>query len=534
LDLASRRTIDAMASARESEQLIELRIALEDALRRARAGGRFHRVAATVALDSVVERASAFVAVTRGLTVPSNGKLEDLMSRLVEDFAGVWAPSTLPDIRHLRRARNAAQHEGLSPDREQLPVWASAADSYVNSLIWAQFTLDLRRVTLSSAIRGGESRESFARAEEALASGELITATESARQALDIATARWALLHGRRHTAIRRSQGMPTSAEEGIDRWLDSLDARMRDLPFATDAAEAMFVQRAMRADPVLLNQDDVERILAFVFGWITSFEVVEPGWVPDRRHRLAVQLRLERSGEVAASVDSVTHINETERDNEIAFRLRNVPPETEYDEWAATVRDLLAESKTGYWMVQDDGTAIVRTPSIETDTAIAAVEALEGALGNAQGVMRTRRQTIADEALAEETKRQSRLAEVALVRHKFPEWVVDITPTDRKYARMMGEGWYLKVIPEIDRARLRELVIADSRISMFYGGNASDSLVLTTEITLTEVLQVLGLVDDKMCAELDARAALTAGRVERQNATMNAIEHLLAELRDA
>ena len=88
-----------MISARETEQLIELRMALDDALRRARAAGRFQRVAAVVALDAVVERASAFVAVARGLPVPSNGKLEDLVSRLNQDLGGVWAPRVLPDIR---------------------------------------------------------------------------------------------------------------------------------------------------------------------------------------------------------------------------------------------------------------------------------------------------------------------------------------------------------------------------------------------------------------------------------------------------
>lgn len=36
------------------------------------------------------------------------------------------AKAVLPDVKLLRRARNAAQHDGLEPDGDQVPVWASA------------------------------------------------------------------------------------------------------------------------------------------------------------------------------------------------------------------------------------------------------------------------------------------------------------------------------------------------------------------------------------------------------------------------
>src|SRR5699024_4024298 len=136
----------------ETEQLLSLRVALEDALLRAKGAGRYRRGSAIVALDAVVERASWIVMVTRGLTPPKNGKLDDYISQLVQHLQ-TWKPPILTDIKQLRRARNSAQHEGLEPDRDQLPVWSHATEFYVTSLIDAQFSIDLKQIVLSDAIQ---------------------------------------------------------------------------------------------------------------------------------------------------------------------------------------------------------------------------------------------------------------------------------------------------------------------------------------------------------------------------------------------
>ena len=103
----------ASLTAHEVEQLVSLRLALEDARLQARRAGTYRRGAAIVALDAAVERATALVAFTRGIRVTPTTKLDDLISHLKESLGTMWAPTVLPDIKHLRRARNAVQHEAL-------------------------------------------------------------------------------------------------------------------------------------------------------------------------------------------------------------------------------------------------------------------------------------------------------------------------------------------------------------------------------------------------------------------------------------
>lgn len=89
----------------ELEQLVALRLSLEDALSRAKGATKYRRGTAIVALDATVERASSIVAVTRSLSIPTNGKLEDLISRLRESFGSTWKPSRV--TRHSAPAAGA-------------------------------------------------------------------------------------------------------------------------------------------------------------------------------------------------------------------------------------------------------------------------------------------------------------------------------------------------------------------------------------------------------------------------------------------
>lgn len=73
---------EAMSSltVHEVEQLVALRLSLEDALSRAKGATKYRRGTAIVALDATIERASSIVAVTRSLPIPKSGKLEDLIT----------------------------------------------------------------------------------------------------------------------------------------------------------------------------------------------------------------------------------------------------------------------------------------------------------------------------------------------------------------------------------------------------------------------------------------------------------------------
>lgn len=271
---------------------------MADALSRAKNASKYRRGAAIVALDAMVERASSIVAVTRGLGVPTNGKLDDLISRLVQNMGATWKPVVLPDIKQLRRARNASQHEGLEPDREQLPLWADATESYISGLIEAQFAVDIHRIALSDAIRDASLRELVHEAEDAKALGNYRLCVDKAKEAYAGALRTWNRLRGN-----SGSHGEPWSRDILDQNSYNYLSAQLREirsvfqkLAFASNVAEAEWFTAAIAEHGDVMTADDAERVLTFAFEWIVECERATEAWTPNRRHRAAVAKRLVRA----------------------------------------------------------------------------------------------------------------------------------------------------------------------------------------------------------------------------------------------
>lgn len=289
----------------EVEQFLSLRLALEDALDRSRRASRYRRGAAVVALDAVVERASAIVAFTRGIAVPTNGKLDDLISRLKDSLGTTWQPTVLPDIKHLRRARNAAQHEGLEPDREQLPVWAGAAESYVTTLVDAQFSVDIRRIMLADAIRDGHLRDLIHQAEQAREAHEYRNSVDLSRDAYAEALSRWKRLRGRGSFTRRPSASeiLDRKSYNHVQHQIGELQATMDAAAFSTDPADAQWFTTTTAEHGDVLDAEDAERVLTFSFEWITEYERAAATWTPDRHHRADIAARLTRSQDGPARI---------------------------------------------------------------------------------------------------------------------------------------------------------------------------------------------------------------------------------------
>ena len=416
----------------EVEQLVHLRLALEDAISRATKVGKYRRGSAIVALDAAVERASSMVAISRGVTIPTNGKLDDLISRLVQDFGHRWKPVVLQDIKHLRRARNASQHEGLEPDRDQVPLWAGATGTYVVSLIEAQFAIDIRKVVLSDAIRDDSLRNVIAEAEKAKEAGDYRACVDLAKSAYRDALTRWNRLRGTRGNVFTFSQPKPEDKKS-----YDYLSGKLREVQdvlgavaFAPNISEAEWFISTISEHGDVLNAEDAERVLGFAFEWIVDFERASESWVPSRQHRAAVSRRLVRSHDGPARIDECLEVEPAYRDElRAVLRIADVPGEHIYPLWEQKLQEHLPRKATGQsWRIVDDGTIEIRKSAVGDVDFSAEIAELAVALIQAEEAV--------EEHLAVESKRQLEdeqihldyAASIAAVRDDLPSWVTDIS----------------------------------------------------------------------------------------------------------
>lgn len=426
----------ASLTAHEVEQLVSLRLAVEDARLQARRAGTYRRGAAIVALDAAVERASALVAFTRGIPVTSTTKLDDLISRLKESLGPTWTPTVLPDIRHLRRARNAAQHEGLEPDRDQIPRWASAAEAYVATLIDAQFSTDILRVVLADAVNDEILREGIRRAETARDAGEYVKCVDLAREVYSDALGRWKKLRHRQGLPSPRSlraRGLGQSADSDVKPQLEGLQRTIDAAAFASDLADAEWFTAAISEQGNWFDAEDAERATSFAFEWVTGFERAAATWTPNRRHRSNVAARLVRSDEGPARVDGLLSTGLRLGYVRSILRIADVPNEDgRYQAWARALGVILGrDGGIGRWSVRDDGTVALEVTTAESDDVDSHVRWLASALIDAETSVRDQRtKAMTDEKATRERKlaAQSALHSIA---EEIPGWIDTIEWAD-------------------------------------------------------------------------------------------------------
>jgi hypothetical protein len=436
------RGVNATPSPHEVDQLLGLRLMLEDALRRAQHAGPHQRATATVLLDATVERATFLTCVSLGLQVKPNEGLDALISRVKQELGGRWQPRVLPDVRLLHRARNVAQHEGLAPDHSMLPGWASATEAYVVGLIDAGFEVDVRRVVMSDAIVDPELRALIATAETALAGGELEASARASMTAFRSARERWDEMHRAGQMDFwppRMTRGTPAHTQSQIDE----LRSVISTAALAADPSEVAWFRAASR-EPDVLDSDDVERMLSFAFGWVATFDLAQQSWVPDRRRRAAVTERLVRSGAGPARISEVVSMGpEGEGRFQVVFRLCDVPGPDEYDDWAGALAGLLyaGDERLGDWNVRPNGTVTATFP--ESD-ATAAVQRLVGALAGTDAALAAAREEREAErsSFAERTREYRR----ELAGRSLPKWVNSVEIRGALFAGTAREGLSLVI----------------------------------------------------------------------------------------
>ena len=533
----------------EVEQLVALRLSLEDALSRAKGATKYRRGSAIVALDATVERASSIVAVTRGLTIPTNGKLDDLISRLRESLGTSWKPSVLPDIRHLRRARNASQHEGLEPDREQVPLWASAAKVYVSSLIDVQFGIDILSVALSDAIQDADLRRFIREAEMDRDAGEPGACVDKVKKGFQEASARWNRLRGGRRAGFPPTHGdlLDKKGFEYLSRRLDNVQSILDAAAFSQDLAEAEWFTLAFAEQRDLLNTNDAERVLSFAFEWIVEYERAAVSWTPNRRHRAAVERRKVRSGDVPARIDECLSVDLHHGNVRAVFRIADVPAEEDYEAWAQTVREELPVlDPSTWWTVLDDGTVEIRKAIDEPTDVGDEVAALSSALSQAHVAMYRKLEATRQRDQLALQKREDYAESVESIRNDLPAWVENVEWSQDGIGGPRAEHLLVTLSKDVsgmrfgegtegdfhgNRMSLMDVIRNHELVSQCYGTTGPGDMSMTPILDSDQLARVFGDVDAAVREQLEIEKSKKDEQEAAVVAARAAIAAKLAEL---
>lgn len=522
--------------AEQMTQLVSLRLMLEDAARQARAVRRFRRAGAVVALDATVERACWLVAVSRGIKVSHSTKLEDLISQLREKLDATWRPTVLPAVKLLHLARNAAQHEGLEPDRDNIPQWASATESFVTSLIEAQFGIDVRTVVLADAVMHPGWSALLREAESRLADDDLASCVRLSHEAHSAALTEWGRLHANPYGPSSNPFDPLRKGLEPVNRRVEALERSLQAQAFASGAADAAWFQDVAAAQPELVTREEAERALRYAFDWITGFELVTSDWVADRAERAAIAARLERDGDTSARIHSVLSIEPERGWATMTVRCADVPSPDAYPAWRDALQALLATERTypQEWEVRADGTVVrrfsVAEPHADVEGDLAKLnEALVEAdrqLSEAAG------DRIKAKHHQDQTRRQ-KLEELHRRGTPLPDWIRAIEWQPTRFAGQDEATWFIQVSDEASKitfpdkeqqdgrvARIADLFRRHPLIGSAFVGSAY-GIGLAPAVTTEALRQVIDDVDVEVSVQLNQQR-------ERDRATAAACMDML------
>lgn len=274
-----------------TQALVRLRWLVEQAEALARDRSDPGRHLAVIALDGAVEYALWLVVNATGAPVrgdrPNWAELVNAVDARLDALGRTWGQTGRAGIDQLRRARNPAQHAGVSVDADQLADWAQAARAYVDDLLGAAFDLGLADLHLALAVDDLELRERLTRADVALDAGEAEIAFSLAWIAFELALGRW---HETRHGVAVRVLDAPhqvfPSTDAAVQERLADLERLLDVSPFAADLGEYVALARS-RVEQETTGWTPEEthalRALRFSVAWIVRWEVFARGYPSER-----------------------------------------------------------------------------------------------------------------------------------------------------------------------------------------------------------------------------------------------------------
>ncbi|MFC8797338.1 hypothetical protein ACFT2C_06370 [Promicromonospora sp. NPDC057138] len=323
-------------SAEDARHLSRVRKMLEEAAAYATHASSLQRTTAVVLLDGAVERVTYLVAAAVG--VPLGGARTPDLRGLVDDVKKRLPDAKLESIakiRELHSVRNAAQHEGVSPDRDEVQNWTRAVQSYVRSLVDAQYGVAIEHVALTDAIQDDGFRSLLEDAERDLEAGRFDQCVQACNKAVEGASRSWKTLHGITHA----SSPMPSRSADVVRQRVDAMQAHLDLLTFSPDPAEAQWFTSVAQVPGHLLDADEAERALAFATDWVVGFEDSASTWRPDRLKQHNLAQRLVRKDGGTAYVREVIEVTAGAGGTLHAFvRIGNVPDTAHFKQWSLDV----------------------------------------------------------------------------------------------------------------------------------------------------------------------------------------------------
>lgn len=159
----------------DTTEIVDIKAMIEFASRQAQNTSRLDRIQTIVSLDAAVERTLYTVALAYGVKPKPNATFEDLWSSVCMTVNSLQG-TEVSQVKRLHRARNAAQHESLAPDPEQIPIWSAAAERFVRRLCEKAFGVDWLGVHATDLIASATLRESLIEAWNRMECGDWASA----------------------------------------------------------------------------------------------------------------------------------------------------------------------------------------------------------------------------------------------------------------------------------------------------------------------------------------------------------------------
>jgi hypothetical protein len=264
-----------MADAVTAARLVRLRVLLGGALAAATDQTATGRHVSVIFLDGVCELALHLAADQHDVDISPKHGFDDVYGMVAGELGSAWNRRSAKGVRELHRARNNLQHHGILPDADHVPLWASEVDRFVHSLVLAAFGDDLALVTAAEAVVDDDLRARLVEAEAAVREGELDTAVEKTKRAIDTAVQRFRSLRGSSNFSRFGHQAGQLQEFRKIDKAFDSLENFVDIAYLATDPGEWLWLQRIARdaSSRAAVTAGDAHRAMSLALSWILRFE---------------------------------------------------------------------------------------------------------------------------------------------------------------------------------------------------------------------------------------------------------------------
>jgi hypothetical protein len=315
------------------------------------------RHAAVVALDGVCEMAMGLAAREEGLEIKEREGMPPLLRRLAGELGSRWRHGGTKGFLELHRARNAAQHDGVTPAVEHIATWAAEVERFTKSLVAAVFGVELDEVFAADAVESDELRGLLVDAEREVTAGNIRESLRLSRRAFERALSAF---QGQRREA-RLNLGPAPLHSLGVVPGVKELREAVEFLrtfvdvaTFASDPGEWVWLESVTPAFEIAedaVTRADAYRALVFVVPWILRYESFAARYLPFDRIYI-----VPRSADPYTRYDqprmvSIERAPALDRGSTPAYtvELSDVPPG--WDMWVINARASIDLKGTTVWI---------------------------------------------------------------------------------------------------------------------------------------------------------------------------------------